>query len=70
MTAKHKLLATLGAGALVTLALGMTLKAGRGQCPECGYQGDLSDCKHCGWRLCLRCWQAVTKCPNCERSNP
>lgn len=59
--------------ALFALILTMlTIKAGRGQCPECGYRGDLHKCKHCGWTACLACWQRMGKytCPECGRGNP
>lgn len=43
--------------ALSLLALFLTINAGRGPCPQCGYQNDLHRCKHCGWTACLACWQ-------------
>ncbi len=58
--------------ALVAMAL-MTYDRGRGQCDQCGYLGDLHECKHCGWTACLSCWQrrsSYDTCPNCGRSNP
>ncbi len=63
----------IGTG-LLTIALTMlTRSVGSGQCPECGYRGELHECKHCGWVACLKCWQTLSKyntCPKCERANP
>ena len=68
-----KLGAVLGTGVLAAVVAMLTIGAGRDQCPQCGYLGDLSDCKHCGWRACLSCWQQKSQyntCPGCGRSNP
>jgi hypothetical protein len=69
----HNFVVALSAGTLAATLAMLTISAGRGQCPQCGYQGELHDCKHCGWRACLTCWQQKSKyntCPNCERANP
>ncbi len=62
----------LGAGALAAAATLLTYSRGRGQCPQCGYLGDLHACKHCGWTACLSCWQARGKytCPGCGQGSP
>ena len=67
-----KLVAIVGVGALALAGTLFTIGRGRGQCPQCGYAGDLSECKHCGWTACLSCWQSRGKytCPNCGRGNP
>ena len=68
-----KLSLAVGAG-LVTMAMMLlTRSVGRGQCPECGYRGDLHQCKHCRWVACLGCWQKMSQyntCPKCGQSNP
>lgn len=49
----------------------MTEDRGRGQCPQCGYAGDLHACKHCGWTACLACWQRMSQyntCPSCGQA--
>lgn len=58
-------------GMLAATAL-TTRSAGRGQCPQCGYAGDLHECNHCGWIACLSCWQARGKytCSGCGQGNP
>jgi hypothetical protein len=63
---------TLSAGVLTAILSMLTTSAGRGQCPQCGYQADLHACKHCGWTACLGCWQKHGKygCPDCGRANP
>jgi hypothetical protein len=51
----------------------LTYSRGRGQCPQCGYMGDLHECKHCGWTACLSCWQRMSQhntCPSCGRYGP
>jgi hypothetical protein len=51
----------------------LTRSVGRGQCPECGYRGELHQCKHCDWAACLECWQRLSNyntCPECGRANP
>jgi hypothetical protein len=64
-----------------TLLIGLALlwctrPYGRGQCPRCGYLGDLSDCKHCGYRCCTGCYQkeqreaGYYRCPDCHQANP
>ena len=62
----------VGAGALLTGVAFLTRSAGRGQCPQCGYLGDLHACNHCGWTACLSCWQRMGKynCPGCGQGNP
>ena len=63
----------LGASTLLVGGLTVfTYDAGRGKCNSCGHNAHLSACKHCGWAMCLRCWQTKGKynCPNCERDNP
>lgn len=67
-----KWMLTLGAGALAVTAALLTYSRGRGQCPQCGYAGDLHACKHCGWTACLSCWQQMGKynCPGCGQGNP
>lgn len=67
-----KWVVALGAGALAVAATLLTYSRGRGQCPQCGYAGDLHACKHCGWTACLSCWQARGKytCPGCGQGNP
>ncbi len=68
-----KPLVILSAGALAVAAVSLTYSRGRGQCPQCGYLGDLSACKHCDWTACLACWQRMSQyntCPGCGRSNP
>jgi hypothetical protein len=63
----------LTAALLTTVAASfLTYSRGRGQCPQCGYAGDLHACKHCGWTACLPCWQRMSQytCPSCGRGSP
>jgi hypothetical protein len=74
-TLKHlvRLLIFVGTGLSVIVLINLTVGVGRGQCPKCGYRGDLHKCKHCGWTACLSCWQRMSRhntCPNCERAHP
>ncbi len=68
-----KPLILLAAVAVTVAASLFTYGRGRGQCPQCGYAGDLHECKHCGWTACLACWQRMSQyntCPSCEQANP
>lgn len=65
--------AVVAAGAMAVAASMLTISRGRGQCPQCGYMGDLHECKHCGWTACLSCWQRMSQhntCPSCGRYGP
>jgi hypothetical protein len=71
---KHILKGSIIAGTSL-LVLGtvlLTLPAGRGQCPQCGYLHDLHACKYCGWTACGACWKKMGEytCPNCGRGSP
>ena len=59
-------------GGVLTAIAFATRSAGRGQCPQCGYAGDLHECNHCGWTACLSCWQRMGKytCPSCGQGSP
>jgi hypothetical protein len=68
-----KPIAAIATGAVLIAFVLLTYSRGRGECPQCGYMGDLHECKHCGWTACLACWQRMSEhntCPGCGRSSP
>lgn len=68
--------AAIAAGALMVVASMLTIRPSYGVCPQCGFNGNLSECKYCGHTLCLSCWQKAEReqgayiCPDCGRGNP
>ena len=70
----------LGAlGIVITSAIAvatafLTVPRGYDTCEVCGYNGDISECRHCDKRMCWKCWEKVmrgdNRCPKCGLGNP
>jgi hypothetical protein len=68
--------AVIVGGTVLAAVSMMTHSSGYGRCQRCGYNGNLSKCKYCGYELCNeRCWNDImlhgdNTCPCCGRGNP